>query len=95
MATSTVPSLRDVELADYKLGSFLSDLEVIESTVSKILEPMTVEEYIALDESEREAKIASLPEPSVEKLTPLLVSPSISPATRAPSGSGPRICPRQ
>ncbi len=73
MATSTVPSPREIELADYKLGSFFSDLDVMETTIEKLARPWTIEEYLAFDESEREAKVASVPDPTVEELTPLLI----------------------
>jgi hypothetical protein len=74
VATSTVPSPVEVELAEYKLGHFLSDLDAIETAVRKLLEPiMTTEEYLALDESEREDKLASLPSATVAEITPLLV----------------------
>jgi hypothetical protein len=73
VATSTVPSPLEVELAEYKLGLFFSDLDAIESAVRKLLEPITPEEYLALDENEREARLAAIPEPTVEELTPLLI----------------------
>ncbi len=56
MATSTVSSPREIELADHKLGSFFSDLDIIETTIEKLVEPMTVEAYLVLDENEREGQ---------------------------------------
>jgi hypothetical protein len=73
VATSTVPSPLEVDIAEHKLGLFLSDLELIESAVRKLLEPMTPEEYLALDDDELRVRLAALPSPTVEELTPLLV----------------------
>ncbi len=73
MAASTVPSSGEIELASYQFGSFSSDLDVIETRVEKLLEPMTVEEYVSLDDSELKAKLATLPSPTVEEVMPLLV----------------------
>ena len=53
--TPTLPSRSELELADYKIGSFLSDLDSMLSAV-KGLSPnsITVEEYLRLTEAGEE-----------------------------------------
>lgn len=63
----TLPTWKEIELADYKAGSFTSDVEAIASTVRASLEPsVTIEDYVWM----REHGVAPPDEPRPD---PLLV----------------------
>lgn len=73
-ATNTVPSAREIDLAEHKLGIFFSDLADVEQAVAQTLEePFTIDEYLAADEETIKARYAERVRPTMEELAPLLV----------------------
>ena len=58
----TLPSSDELDLADYKLGSFGSDLDVLRSTLERCSNVITPEEYLRLQAAGKE-----LEEPTLDR----------------------------
>lgn len=64
-----LPSSEEIELAEYKVGSFISDLDHFRMRVEELSEGMTPEEYLRLrDAGEEIPKPAALDQPLLARI---------------------------